>query len=71
MIAPVMDREHLMSAAKKSIIRAAVQPIDPGVLIQTVACEGIDEYFVRAAIWSLLNRGQIRETEDRELVART
>jgi DNA-binding transcriptional regulator PaaX len=67
---PVLDREMLMSAAKRSIVRAASQPIDPAILIQTVSSEGIDEYFVRAAIWSLLDRGQIRETEQRQLVSR-
>jgi hypothetical protein len=33
-----------------------------------VTSEGIDEYFVRAALWSLLGRGRIQETENHELV---
>ena len=68
---PVLEREKLMSDAKSSILRAASTPIEPAILIQTVSGEGIDEYFIRAAIWSLLDRGQIRETEQRLLVSRS
>jgi hypothetical protein len=58
-----------MSKAKENIVRFAARPIDPDALVEKVTNQGIDEYFVRAALWSLLDRGRIQETPNRQLVA--
>ena len=68
-MAVLANHEALMSKAKASLIRVAVRPIEPDALVEKVTHEGIDEYFVRAALWSLLDRGRLQETENRLLVA--
>lgn len=65
----LLNQEELMSRAKESIVRFAARPIDPDALVEKVTNEGIDEYFVRAALWSLLDRGRIQETSNRQLIA--
>lgn len=63
----VQARDEMLWRAEDAILRIATTPTPTSILIDKLRTEKIDEYFVRAAILFLMDRGRIRMTEDRKV----
>lgn len=51
-------------AGIRAIVRAAPAPSSPRDLINRVIEEGVPEYFVRIALWHLIDRHEVELTPD-------
>jgi len=64
----VKERDMMLGRAEDAILERAVQPKSAAELVQELRREGIDEYFVRAGIWFLMDRGYVMLNPERKVV---
>jgi hypothetical protein len=69
MMMSVQARDEMLWKAENAIMNRVGTPTGTADLIRQLKIDEIDEYFVRAAILFLLDRGRLQMTSDQKLVA--
>jgi hypothetical protein len=60
----VQARDEMLWKAEQRVLSLAVSPTPTHEIVSHLRSERIDEYFARAAILFLLDRGRLRMTDD-------